>query len=122
MKKIISFLSLFCIVILTGCSQTHTHTLGSYESIDKNNHALICADCGGQYDSEPHDFKSEYVEGDCLHESYTLYTCELCDYSYKEYGSKGEHTPSETYVTSDNYHWSKCSICGATYNQENHDF
>ena len=115
-------LGLFCIIILTGCSQPHTHSLGSYESIDKNNHALICSDCGEQYDSEPHDFISEYVEGDCLHESYTIYTCELCDYSYKEYGSEGEHTPSGTYITSESYHWDKCSICGATYNQENHDF
>ena len=115
-------LGLFCIIILTSCSEPHTHSLGSYESIDKNNHALICSDCSEQYDSEPHDFKSEYVEGDCLHESYTLYTCELCDYSYKEYGSKGEHTPSGTYVSSNSYHWSKCSICGATFNQENHYF
>ena len=120
-SKLASFI-LFLLVFLTSCSQPHTHTLGSYEFIDKNNHALICADCGEQYDSEPHNFISEYVEGDCLHESYTLYTCKLCDYSYKEYGSKGEHTPSGTYITSDSYHWDKCSICGATYNQENHDF
>lgn len=122
MKEFFKFLSLFCVIVLSSCSQPHTHTIGSYESIDKNNHALICDDCGEHYDSEPHDFKIKYVEGDCLNESYTLYTCVQCNYSYKEYGFKGEHTPSGTYVTSENYHWSKCSFCGASYNQENHNF
>ena len=94
--SLLNYLGLLCIVVLTSCSQPHTHTIGSYESIDKNNHALICDDCGEQYDTEPHDFKIKYVEGDCLNESYTLYTCVECNYSYKEYGFKGEHTPSGT--------------------------
>lgn len=109
-------------VILAGCSQQHTHTLGSYASLNKDSHALICADCGQQYETAPHEFESEFVEGDCLEESYTVYTCKICDYSYKETGSKGEHTFDGTYVTSESYHWSKCSVCGAIFDQENHSF
>ena len=40
------FISLFCATILTSCNSTHSHILGSYEVVDGNNHALICADCG----------------------------------------------------------------------------
>ena len=35
MKEFFKFLSLFCVIVLSSCSQPHTHTIGSYESIDK---------------------------------------------------------------------------------------
>ena len=121
-NNLLFFCILFLLGTLSGCSQEHTHTIGSYISLDKNNHTLLCDDCGEKYSTEPHQFESESVEGNCLEENYTIYTCKLCNYSYQETGSKGEHTFDGTYVKSDSYHWSKCSVCGEIFNQENHNF
>ena len=87
MKKYLSLLSacLIFITVFTACS-SHSHTADENWYVDLENHRSICAECGEQIKTEPHEFDEE---GCCAVCGATLFDFGDGTYSIMSYDSQG---------------------------------
>lgn len=73
------------------CKQTKTevinalgHSWSATWSNDNNNHWHICTRCNSTNDKTAHSFKTQIVDPTGSSQGYTLHTCSVCSYSYKD--------------------------------------
>ena len=90
-----------------------THNYASNWSSDKDNHWHACTDEGYETlkkDEAKHTFKDEVVAPTFDKGGYTLYTCTVCDYSYKDNETaKLTHNYSSTWSHDEDNHWHACT-------------
>jgi hypothetical protein len=80
-------------------------------------------ECGEVYDAENHQFNSGTVlkKATCTEEGSLKKTCLVCGKTKTESIDKIAHSYSEEFIYDDNFHWQECD-CGATLNEEEHDW
>lgn len=92
------------------------HTYSDEWSYNEKNHWHACIDPGYESlksDETSHSFVSTLVAPTYDEEGYTLYTCRVCNYSYKgNYVSILVHNYSGTFEYDENYHWRRCTDSG----------
>lgn len=84
---------------LEQCPADHSTEALSYEAVDDEYHNMTildiahCPMCGERQENsaailEQHVYTPEVIDPTCLSGGYTIYTCELCGYSYQEDGTE----------------------------------
>jgi len=93
---------------ICGATRTTSHSYSSNYSTDANNHWKECVACGAvQGTPVAHGYSSSCDE-----------TCNTCGYTRVT-----EHTwDTSGYTTDANYHWYKCTVCGAQKDRNAHNF
>ena len=92
-------------------TSTHTHEFASAWEHDETYH-WHKSTCGHDVvgDKEEHTFKEQAVAATYEEEGYTLHTCTVCDYSYKDNEtSKLTHNYSSTWSHDEVNHWHACT-------------
>ena len=90
-----------------------THNYASTWSYDEEKHWHACTDEG--YESlkaneAAHSYKTTTIEPTYDADGYTLYTCEVCDYSYKDDATaKLTHNYASTWSYDEEKHWHACT-------------
>ena len=91
-----------------GATRVTSHTTNSTYSMDASGHWKECVSCGAVTQAS-----SNHVYGSNCDES-----CNTCGYTRVT-----EHTwDTSGYTTDANYHWYKCTVCGAQKDRNAHDF
>ena len=122
-NKYLKLLTIFGVIILVGCrpvrpSPGHTHERAEGWTHDTNTHWHNCtADDGYKFDEAAHTYVDSVVDPTYETQGYTLHTCSVCGYSYKDnYTNPLEHNYSSSWSHSDTEHWRYCIDAG--YEQE----
>ena len=93
-----------------------THTYSDEWSHDENYHWHACTDSGYEFlksEKATHSFTSKLVSPTFEEEGYTLYTCQVCGYSFKgDITNKLIHQYSNAFEYDENYHWRTCTDSG----------
>ncbi|MBQ7358378.1 MAG: hypothetical protein IJW65_06560 [Clostridia bacterium] len=90
-----------------GATRSTSHSYSSSYSMDADNHWKACVACGAiQGSAQAHTYGSSCDE-----------SCNTCGYTRVT-----EHTWESTISTDANYHWYKCSVCGAAKDKNAHNF
>lgn len=63
--------------------EPHTHTWGPWVSNNNGTHSKTCSTCG-EVESEVCTYTSQVIPPTSTERGYTLYTCSLCGYNYKD--------------------------------------
>ncbi|MCD7827768.1 MAG: FIVAR domain-containing protein [Clostridiales bacterium] len=101
------------------------HTVEEYSSYDEDNHVGYCTVCGTEV-MEPHNMESEVHAATCTENSYTVYSCTICDYSYtvETPNTATGHTPDGAGTVTQAATCEEggimtytCSVCGETYTE-----
>ncbi len=98
----------------SSTTSSHTHSFDSGWEHDETYH-WHKSTCGHDVvgGKEEHVFKEQAVAATYEEEGYTLYTCEVCDYSYKGNGTaKLTHTYATTWSSDKDSHWHACTDKG----------
>lgn len=102
------------LAIVLPIALAHTHTFAKKWESDKTYHwhEATCGDDVVDGKAE-HTFKEQAVAATYEEEGYTLYTCEVCDYSYKgNVTDKLTHNYASTWSSDKDSHWHACTDKG----------
>ena len=115
---------------LEQCPAGHSTEELSYEAVDDEYHNMTildiahCPMCGERQENtaiilEQHVYTPEVIDPTCLSGGYTIYTCELCGYSYQDDRTEAAGHQFRDWIidqepTADNAgsHHRECLVCG----------
>lgn len=97
-------------------SEHHTHEREATWSYNRTNHWHACiAHDGYQFDLGFHNFNDVVVEPTYTTGGYTLHTCVICGYNYKDnYTEPKQHNYSPSWSHNESTHWHQCIDPGYT--------
>ena len=114
MKKIISLLLIFVFaaISLISCTSNHEHVYSEEWSSDSDYHWHACTaeeDCSEKGEKAAHDYDITVDE-----EGKLINKCLVCGYSNEKVNTapEHEHTFSDKYSKSENFHWHECTVDG----------